>query len=265
VGTKMKKSQDGFSAVEGLLIAVIVGMLGGVGWYVWHANSQVNKNLNAAESTKLAIQSAKPINTFDDCKNTHGSKLLGTLPEQCITNDGKKFSQTTVADKSFTLENGKVSFSYSSKEWLLVPIKQEHCGQDVTSSAICTDHASLMLQKDGNVNSDQFMLNIGVFPSNGYKDAKSWFLKYLIASEGGEPKGPSKTEASTINGLSSYFEQSDYGSEESRLNWGILGTDKGVLVTNILFKGNHYSFQNSNDYFPYRSDVENIVKSIKIN
>jgi predicted negative regulator of RcsB-dependent stress response len=58
----MKKSTGlGFSAVEGLLITIIIGILGGVGWYVWHANSQINKNLNAADSTKLAIQSAKPI------------------------------------------------------------------------------------------------------------------------------------------------------------------------------------------------------------
>jgi type II secretory pathway pseudopilin PulG len=44
----MKKYQEGFSIVEGLLIVVIVGMLGGVGWYVWHANSQANRTLDDA-------------------------------------------------------------------------------------------------------------------------------------------------------------------------------------------------------------------------
>jgi hypothetical protein len=39
----MKKNQKGFSALEGLLIVVIVGMLGGVGWYVWHSQQQVDK------------------------------------------------------------------------------------------------------------------------------------------------------------------------------------------------------------------------------
>jgi type II secretory pathway pseudopilin PulG len=46
----MKKFQEGFSAIEGLLIVVIVGMLGGVGYYVWHANSQANKTLDSAAS-----------------------------------------------------------------------------------------------------------------------------------------------------------------------------------------------------------------------
>jgi type II secretory pathway pseudopilin PulG len=63
----VKKYQDGFSAIEGLLIVVIVGMLGGVGWYVWHANSQANSNLdhavnssnNSADATKKAQENKK--------------------------------------------------------------------------------------------------------------------------------------------------------------------------------------------------------------
>jgi type II secretory pathway pseudopilin PulG len=46
----MKKLQNGFSAVEALLIVIIVGMLGGVGWYVWNANNQANKNLDSASN-----------------------------------------------------------------------------------------------------------------------------------------------------------------------------------------------------------------------
>jgi cytoskeletal protein RodZ len=44
----MKKNQKGFSAVEGLLILIIVGLIGFVGWYVWHANEKTNENLAAA-------------------------------------------------------------------------------------------------------------------------------------------------------------------------------------------------------------------------
>jgi hypothetical protein len=63
----MKKYQDGFSIVEGLLIVVMVAMLGGVGWYVWHANGQANKNLdsavnsanNSADATKKAQENKK--------------------------------------------------------------------------------------------------------------------------------------------------------------------------------------------------------------
>jgi Tfp pilus assembly protein PilW len=44
----MKRNQKGFSAVEGLLIVIIIGMLGGVGYYVWHANRQANNTLDTA-------------------------------------------------------------------------------------------------------------------------------------------------------------------------------------------------------------------------
>jgi hypothetical protein len=39
----MKKFQEGFSAIEALLIVIIVGMLGGVGYYVYHSQQQVDK------------------------------------------------------------------------------------------------------------------------------------------------------------------------------------------------------------------------------
>ncbi len=45
----MKKiSQEGFSLPETLLIAVIVGVLGFVGWYVWNAKTKTNNSFNNA-------------------------------------------------------------------------------------------------------------------------------------------------------------------------------------------------------------------------
>jgi type II secretory pathway pseudopilin PulG len=63
----MKKLENGFSVVEALLIVIIVGMLGSVGWYVWHANSQTNKDLdsavkssnNSADATKKSQDNKK--------------------------------------------------------------------------------------------------------------------------------------------------------------------------------------------------------------
>jgi type II secretory pathway pseudopilin PulG len=63
----MKKNQKGFSHVETLLLLVIVGIIAGVGWYVWNANSQTNKNLdsavnsasNSADATKKAQENEK--------------------------------------------------------------------------------------------------------------------------------------------------------------------------------------------------------------
>jgi type II secretory pathway pseudopilin PulG len=56
----MKKNQSGFSAVESLLILVIVGILAGVGWYVLERNSKqdnlnvkVNSSSQESSSNKL--------------------------------------------------------------------------------------------------------------------------------------------------------------------------------------------------------------------
>src|SRR5579871_5801589 len=42
--------QNGFSAIEGLLILVIVGLIGFTGWYVWHSKNNSDKALSEAQA-----------------------------------------------------------------------------------------------------------------------------------------------------------------------------------------------------------------------
>lgn len=44
----MKKNQNGFSAVEALLILLVIGMIGFTGWYVWHAKQGANMTYSKA-------------------------------------------------------------------------------------------------------------------------------------------------------------------------------------------------------------------------
>ncbi len=62
----MNENQKGFSVVEGLLILIIVGLIGCVGWYVWHAKNNADANLNSAASSNTVIpptQQTKPKDT----------------------------------------------------------------------------------------------------------------------------------------------------------------------------------------------------------
>lgn len=62
----MKKTQTGFAVLEGLLILVIVAIIGGTGYYVWHSKSQTDKNLDNASSTNQVTptkDSTKKTNT----------------------------------------------------------------------------------------------------------------------------------------------------------------------------------------------------------
>ncbi len=47
-------TQDGFSAIEALLILVIVGIIGFVGWYVHNATNNTDKNLSLTNGTTVA-------------------------------------------------------------------------------------------------------------------------------------------------------------------------------------------------------------------
>jgi nicotinamide riboside transporter PnuC len=45
----MKTKQNGFSVVETILVLVIVGLLGFIGWYVWHNSSAKNENASMSK------------------------------------------------------------------------------------------------------------------------------------------------------------------------------------------------------------------------
>lgn len=47
----MKKSQYGFSVIEGLLIIIALTLVVFVGYYVWHTQKQTDKTLNTAAQT----------------------------------------------------------------------------------------------------------------------------------------------------------------------------------------------------------------------
>lgn len=56
---KIGKSQAGFSAVEVVLLIVIVGVIGFVGWYVYHAKQNSDTVLNSAAHTSASSTKSK--------------------------------------------------------------------------------------------------------------------------------------------------------------------------------------------------------------
>lgn len=53
--------QSGFGLIEILLLVIVVGVLGGTGWYAWHSKNQTDKILgeasNTVQATKLSVTS----------------------------------------------------------------------------------------------------------------------------------------------------------------------------------------------------------------
>lgn len=75
---KISKNQNGFSAVEAVLILVILGIVGFTGYFVWHAKQNTDKSLASNNSTTpiikkktpASIQSADPYAGWSGCSDT---------------------------------------------------------------------------------------------------------------------------------------------------------------------------------------------------
>jgi hypothetical protein len=48
----MRLNQKGFSALEGLLIFIVIALLAGIGWYVWDQNKKEEQKQSAAPTTQ---------------------------------------------------------------------------------------------------------------------------------------------------------------------------------------------------------------------
>lgn len=231
------ENQKGFALIESLLIILILAVIGFGGYYVWH--------------------------TQKGDKSKSG-------PHVTSENAAKPVSPAPASDNAMlTLADSTVSLTYPKNEWVADtsapsgPGGLKLCGQAVISDAQCKDFAAFYLAKEGITDSDHFYVSVGVFDTGNSTTAKD-FLNYvgdILANGDGSPATTSQT---TINGNPAYYLQADYGSDGQDLYWAILGKNEGVVVSTVLFSGNHYSYQTTNNYFTYKPDVENIVSSIKI-
>jgi flagellar basal body-associated protein FliL len=105
--TNRRNSNSGFAALEGLLILIIIVIIGGTGYFVWHSKAQTDKSLDKAASTKI-IDRHQESTSSPDTKN----------------------AQDTIADKYLIVKEwgikiglddaSKVTYIYSDKNGTIV-------------------------------------------------------------------------------------------------------------------------------------------------
>lgn len=104
------KKQNGFTVIEGLLILLIVVLVAGTGWYVMHAKSQANKNLDSASSDNFAsvkkkVSSANP-NILPKKKTTAAAPgLVSYSATLSSANDVSKLSGVSDDFKQFVSDD----------------------------------------------------------------------------------------------------------------------------------------------------------------
>jgi hypothetical protein len=76
----MNKQQSGFAVVESLLILVIVAIIGGTGWFVWHSKQQTDKTLSETGNS----QSVNPSKKTPTTVSTSTSQKYLTIKEWSV-------------------------------------------------------------------------------------------------------------------------------------------------------------------------------------
>lgn len=70
----MKRRQQGFSILEGLLILVIIGILGFTGWYVYHSQKNADSSYNNSVASSSQTASSKtPANSAGQPRTSQAS------------------------------------------------------------------------------------------------------------------------------------------------------------------------------------------------
>jgi hypothetical protein len=111
-----KSKEAGFGIIEGIVIVCVLAAAVFAGWYIWNENQK-----NSKESA---------VSSFDDCKKA-GNEIQLSYPEVCITNDGKRFTNTKQSvEQRFTgaeKQDGQTILKIA--EWgVEIPLDPAHAG-----------------------------------------------------------------------------------------------------------------------------------------
>src|ERR1700739_3420446 len=86
----MKQNQNGFSALEGLLVLVIVGLIGFTGWYVYHSGHKADSLLSATSANTKTQLNCTPVSSPGN--HTYSDAATGyclSLPPKWLYVTGK--------------------------------------------------------------------------------------------------------------------------------------------------------------------------------
>lgn len=141
----MKLNHKAFGTIEIILAVVLVVGVGVVGYSVYKTN-QANKQADSLKSSQTT-HTQSTVKEFASCKKAVGSKLLETYPEQCVTKDGKKFTDTS---QSSSTSNGVDHTTLSKAPAALKTAVVSYA----KANNLCINNNDQFLGEEGNVVAD---------------------------------------------------------------------------------------------------------------
>ncbi len=230
---KISKDQRGFSALETVLILIVVGLIGFVGWYVYHAKNNTDKTLTQANSSSSSV---KP----------------------------QKTPKTT---QSVALASNSVTFDMPLK-WTFEK-GSDKCRAFVTSNVTCIDGADIspdekLATRYGN-GTEFFHFSVSVFENKNNTDAKGWLLNEY---QDGLPDSDDANSISKINGYNSYYVEKTYDGDGTSVREGyyvLVANEKSVVVYARTYEPGELSDGSKvGDFRKFEPQIKTIAESIKI-
>jgi hypothetical protein len=134
------KNQQGFSAVEALLILIIAGLVGFTGWFVLSAKSTASKSLaTSANVSDQQVAKSDTVNDFYSCWRVVGS-VSQSVPSICIYS-GKSYQSPAKFDRNQILSISKVPAAIQGPVVTAAQAEFEKC----TGSGLPARQAEVML------------------------------------------------------------------------------------------------------------------------
>lgn len=240
---KFRNPQKGFSAIEVVIVAIIVGLIGFIGWSVYKKNREpLTQTPSSVNSSQQTSQSQGQIITTED------KKLQLTLPD----------SWHLVAD-SDTAVSGSQIIKVNTATHLCDKYNPSDCSAiapclDAEDTVACTYTAqfqpkALDPQKDNTWSMTVEKSDVTITQAS----------KRILGSNEGIEKSDKK-----INGYDALYTKVDAGSGYTDIHYFI--ADNGYLVHffNRVVEANPTPGSIHRDYSQYSSDFDAIVKSIKL-
>lgn len=228
----MKLNNKAFSTVEALLVVVIVAIIGGTGYYVWHNNQQANATLDTAS------------------KSTENS-------------DAKHASAAASVSK-LSLNGGQVTFTIPSSWTHTEP--SGACQENVYSKVECVDSLEVS-PNDANKakTGDDFGARVSFDTIDASARAKDWYWKEY---NGGEvPSSEDKFNTLSINGYDTFTRTENNNSYTDV--WYVLHNGTVAVVVYSRISATHYApggttVDQHTDNTKYLSQIVKLVHSVEI-
>ncbi|MFO0781692.1 MAG: prepilin-type N-terminal cleavage/methylation domain-containing protein [Candidatus Saccharimonadales bacterium] len=226
---KLSANQRGFTLVEGLLIFIIVAIIGGTAYYVYHTSQQTDKNLKNASNDADFAKKKKEASAKSEKTMALASKSVMFKVPSSWTNDGVG----CVAD----------SAAYSNQKY-------------IDSVAILPGEKLPTIYGSG---TEFFHINVCVFENPDNMGPKEWLQNSVGAGTGFSGDESSEEK---INGYSAYYQKTKPDYEE--VSYVLTGKGKIVLVQARTYETDK-KMPGVGDFRKFEQHIKSMVNTITIN